>query len=673
MQQDVYGNGTRSVLAAAALGALMACDEPDFDAYLSAPGGAAEARVTTPWPAVSGPGAAKFSALTQLTPRNVERLSLAWTFRTGDPGRVLQVTPILVDGRLVLCTPHNQVVALDPATGAELWRFDARIPSHDYGNVANCRGVSQWQDPSLASCPSRIFMATNDARLLALDAASGEPCGAFGTDGEVDLKSGVGELRFPGEYQVVVPPAVVGDVVVTGASIADNQRTDAPSGVVRGYSARSGRLLWAFDLAPPGYDYQRLPVSDAGYALGTPNVWTAMVADEARDIVYLPTGNPAPDYARAAEPAMAHYGSAVVALRGATGEYLWHFNTVLNDLWDFDVPSTPSLVDLTLDGKTVPALIQSTKMGFVFVLNRETGEPLMDVTLEPVPQRGPLAARLSPVQPFPPDAFRVSRSYEPGGSVFGLCDELEAGSVIGPVYTPITEQWTVGLPSNMGATNWGGVAVDAGRGLVVVNTNSVPFRTRLIAKSDARDLLDRIDDPGLDADGYAEVLRSFYERFELPEGTEVARQRGTDFIMARHVMLDPFVSLPCAGFPLAELMVLDLHSQSQLWRRPHGTLQDAAGLPVRVGASGMGGSLVTATGLIFIGAASERAFRAYSLEDGELLWQHRLPFPGNANPMTYEVVAADGSRRQFVVIAAGGDARAGVGGTGDYIVAFTLP
>ncbi len=635
---------------------LCAC-EPPFEAYLANENAPMRTRSTSSWDSYGGPGATKYAALEGITKTNVGELRIAWTYRTGDTARVFQNTPILVNGQLVVCSPHNVVIALDPLTGGELWRFDPGIRAGRYGNEINCRGVAQWHGGDRGHCAARILLATNDARLIALSADTGKKCENFGASGEVNLQRGVGSLRWPGEYQVVSPPAVVANVVVVGSAISDNQRIDAPSGVVRGFDARTGALVWAFDLAPPDFDRGRHPVSDAGYALATPNVWTSLTVDEARDMVFLPTGNPAPDYFRSGRPDMDYYGSALVALRGSTGEYLWHFNTVINDFWDFDVPSAPSLLDLTIDGKRVPALVQSTKMGFVFVLNRLTGEPLIDVEYREVPRFGPLASQLSPVQPFPPDAFRLSRSYVPGGSWLELVGDCGDGNVSGPVYTPITEKWTIGLPSNMGATNWGGVAVDPERGLVAVRTNHVAYRTRLIAREDAEPFFNNGE--LADEDG-------FRARFDLPDDAEIGMQRGTAYLMARHMS-------PCAGLPAGELVVLSIPQQRQLWRRPHGGTRDIIGLDFSVGLPGVGGPLVTASGLIFVGGVAERAIRAYDLDTGDLLWHHRLPFPGNATPMSYQVTDEHEKRKQMVIIAAGGDARSPFGGVGDYLVAFALP
>jgi quinoprotein glucose dehydrogenase len=259
-----------------------------------------------------------------------------------------------------------------------------------------------------------------------------------------------------------------------------------------------------------------------------------------------------------------------------------------------------------------------------------------------------------------------------GGSLLGLCDGLDEQSVSGPVYTPITEQWTIGLPSNMGAINWGGIAVDAQRGLIAVHTKSVPFRTKLIPRSAVADVIEILKDDATPPAEWEAAWQQVRKDFDLPEEVEVAEQRGADYLMARHPYLDPYLGAPCAGAPMGEMMVIDLQRETQVWRRPHGTLRDFALLPLHWGVPGVGGPLITSAGLIFIGGAAEKAIRAYDIDSGDELWHHRLPHPGNANPMTYEVNTPTGAK-QFVVIAAGGDARVGTGGVGDYLVGFALP
>jgi quinoprotein glucose dehydrogenase len=661
---------------------LSSCSTTDFAALQVPDETEATARVTSPWPSHAGPGSARFTDVALISKENVQRLKPAWTFRTGDANEIFQNTPILASGLLVVCSPFNKVSALDPLTGAQVWTYDPEIARVRYPNLANCRALAQWSDSKAATqlepvgqtvnaCVNRLFMATNDARLIALDGLTGMACAEFGSGGEIDLKAGVGQLSWAQEYQVSSPPAVVGDVVVVGSAVADNQRIDAPSGVVRGYDVRSGKLVWAFDLAPPDFDYATGLVSEAGYALGTPNVWSGFAVDQPRDMVFLPTGNPAPDYARNPGPDMAHYGSSVVALRGSTGELIWHFKTVERDFWDFDVPSIPSLVDLQLAGRSVPALIQSTKMGFIFLLNRETGEPVIEVERREVPRFGPLKDQLSPTQPFPPEAFQVSRRYEKGRSPMGLCSSMEEESQVGEIYTPITEQWTIGLPSNMGATNWGGVAVDAQRGLIALHSNNLAYRTKLLDKSNApSQLLETMGDVDRPIAERRAAYEAYRASFEIGDDVELGVQAGADYAMARHVAFDPYLGLvPCGGFPLGEVMVIDINEQRQQWRRPHGNFPAKV---FSIGSPQNGGPLLTTTGVFFLGSLFESKLFAYDVDNGELLWQHALPAPGNATPMSYAVKDDEGNAKQFVVIAAGGDTRSPLSASSDYIVAFAI-
>ena len=661
---------------------LSSCSTTDFAALQVPDETEATARVTSPWPSHAGPGSARFTDVALISKENVRRLKPAWTFRTGDANEIFQNTPILASGLLVVCSPFNKVSALDPLTGAQVWTYDPEIARVRYPNLANCRALAQWSDSEAATqlepigqtvnaCVNRLFMATNDARLISLDGLTGMVCAEFGSGGEIDLKAGVGQLSWAQEYQVSSPPAVVGDVVVVGSAVADNQRIDAPSGVVRGYDVRSGKLVWAFDLAPPDFDYATGLVSEAGYALGTPNVWSGFAVDQPRDMVFLPTGNPAPDYARNPGPDMAHYGSSVVALRGSTGELIWHFKTVERDFWDFDVPSIPSLVDLQLAGRSVPALIQSTKMGFIFLLNRETGEPVIEVERREVPRFGPLKDQLSPTQPFPPEAFQVSRRYEKGRSPMGLCSSMEEESQVGEIYTPITEQWTIGLPSNMGATNWGGVAVDAQRGLIALHSNNLAYRTKLLDKSNApSQLLETMGDVDRPIAERRAAYEAYRASFEIGDDVELGVQAGADYAMARHVAFDPYLGLvPCGGFPLGEVMVIDINEQRQQWRRPHGNFPAKV---FSIGSPQNGGPLLTTTGVFFLGSLFESKLFAYDVDNGELLWQHALPAPGNATPMSYAVKDDEGNAKQFVVIAAGGDTRSPLSASSDYIVAFAI-
>jgi quinoprotein glucose dehydrogenase len=625
---------------------------------------AAEERPAVGWPEWGGDaGGMRFSPLADVTRENVGRLEVSWTYRHGDwsdgtgewrSTSAFELTPILFEGSLYGCTPMNRVFALDPETGVERWRHDPGLdPSGRYANQLICRGVASWADPTAApdvACRSRIFTATNDGRLLALDAASGRPCAGFGEAGTVALKGGrLGPEEWLGEYQVTSAPTVVHDLVVVGSAVSDNKRTDAPSGVIRAFDVRTGALRWDWDLAPPGHPCP----SDGSYVPGTPNVWAPFSADAARDLLFVPTGNPAPDYYRGGLGNIDYYGSSVVALRASTGELRWHFQTVHHDLWDYDVPAQPTLVDLRRDAGPVPAVIQATKMGHVFVLQRETGVSLFPVEERPVPQDGAPGEQLSPTQPFPvkppplvPTMLRPEDAWGFTPWDRGACRDQIASLRSDGIFTPPTVQGSVMYPGNAGGSNWGGVAVDPERQILVANVMNFAWTVRLIPRAD----FDRIK--------------------AANPGKEISPQTGTAFGMWRETLFSPF-GVPCNSPPWGELVAIDLASGDVRWRVPLGTIRDVAPVPIpwKVGVPNVGGPLVTASGLVFIAAAVDDYLRAFDLESGAELWQARLPAGGQATPMTYR---ARPGGRQFLVIAAGGHARARTT-LGDHLVAFALP
>ncbi len=640
---------------------LVACGPPDGGE------GARRSGPAQDWRDYGGdPGGSRHTPLDEITPDNVERLEVAWTYRTGEPpsdgtGDVrsttaFENTPILVDETLYLCTPMNRVIALDPETGEERWRYDPQLDlSGRYANQMVCRGVSSWLDPERGDgevCRRRIFTGTNDARLIALDAATGRPCGDFGVAGEIDLNPAAGPQGWKGEYQVTSPPAVAGEVVIVGSAVSDNQRDDAPSGVVRAFDARSGALRWAWDLAPPGFEYTPANSSGAGYALSTPNVWAPMSVDHERDLVFVPTGNPSPDYYRGSDSNLDHFGSSTVALRASTGQVVWAFQTVHRDLWDFDVPSQPSLFRLVRNGSERDAVVQATKMGFLFVLDRETGDPLFPVEERPVPQIRVPGEKLSPTQPFPtglPHLVPIDLSPDDAWGLTpwdrGACrDRIEALRFEG-IFTPPTEQGSLMYPGNAGGSNWGGVAVDSDRQLLIVNTQNLAWAVTLFPSEDFE-----------------------AEKAAHPD-LEVSPQKGKPYGMRRELLLSP-LGIPCTPPPWGSLAAVDLTRGELLWQVPLGTLRDVAPIPIpiTVGVPNLGGPLVTGGGLVFIGAAFDNYLRAFDLGTGEELWRARLPAGPQATPMSYRV--RDGGR-QFVVIAAGGYGRAGTN-LGDYVVAFAL-
>ena len=653
----------RVFIASLLLPLLLACSQ----APLPAP--ASDAVATTEWLDYGGDlGGQRYVDADLITPANVGELRPAWTWHYGDfPERgvdtpsetAFELTPILVDGTLYLCTPHNRVVALDPASGEERWSHDPKIDlTGRYANQLVCRGVTHWRDTRAegdALCARTIFSATNDARLIAVDAATGAPCLGFGRDGEVDLNRGPGEQKWQGEYQVTSPPVVVSDLVVVGSAVSDNARIDAPSGVVRAFDARSGALRWSFDLAPPGFDYANELVSDEGYALGTPNVWAPMSVDVERELVFVPTGNAAPDYYSGDRTYMDHYGSAVVALHAETGEVAWHFQTVHNDLWDFDLPAQPTLTTIDVDGAPRDVVVQPTKMGLLFVLDRETGEPVHAVEERPVPTAGAVPGEVpSPTQPFPeiPILVRHELSADDAWGVTpwdrGACrDRIESLRFDG-MYTPPSLEGTVMYPGNAGGTNWGGIAVDPVRQIAYVRNSDLPWVVTMIPRAD------------------------FETERELHRGHEHGPQIGTPFGMRREMLISP-LGLPCVPPPWGTLSAVDLRRKQILWQVPHGSVRDLAPvpLPLEWGVPGVGGPMTTSTGVTFIGAALDDYLRAYDGASGELLWKQRLPAGAQATPMSYRVDFEDGRARQYVVIAAGGHARAG-STLGDSVVAFAL-
>jgi quinoprotein glucose dehydrogenase len=620
------------------------------------------------WPAYGrDPGGSRFSPLTQINRDNVKKLKVAWIYRTGDlsdgknarSSSAFQCTPLLVDGTLYLVTPFNRVIALDPVTGKERWVFDPKIDlKRPYDNQLNSRGVSTWLDPQRKDgqpCRRRILLGTNDSRLVALDAATGKHCEDFGTGGEVDLTRGVSvSTRNPGEYAVTSPPAIIKDLVVVGAAIGDNNRVTAPSGVVRAYDVRTGKLRWAWDPVPP--TFKKSATSDAGYQLGTANVWSVISVDEARDLIFLPTGNTSPDYYGGERKGSDFYSSSVVALRGSTGKVVWHFQTVHHDIWDYDIPAQPALINVRRNGRSIPAVAVATKVGHLFVLNRETGKPIFPVEERPVPQGAVEGEVLSPTQPFPVKPRALAPQMLKPDDAFGLteadkkaCREVIALYRNDGVFTPPSLQGTLVYPGDVGGMNWSGMSFDPQHSLLITNTNRLPRAVTLIPRKDM-------------TPEEAAKLRG-------NPMVELARQEGTPYLMKREVIIRLPLLVPCTQPPWGTLVAVDLNSGDVRWEVPLGMMPELADRPdaAKWGSLNLGGSIATGGGLVFIGAARDNYLRAFDVETGAEIWKGELPAGGQATPMTYQA-----GGKQFVVIAAGGHGRL-PSKRGDHVVAFALP
>lgn len=639
----------RLLLASAAALALCAC-APRVPPAAAAP--------DVDWAHYGGDaGGQRFSPAAQITPANVRGLKVAWTVSTGELAAhpdaseraAFEVTPILAGGRLFICTPFNVASAHDPGTGKALWRFDARIDDKlHYPNSFNCRGVAYWRDPaapSNAPCAERVFMATNDRRLFALDAATGKTCAGFGQGGAVDAMPGI-RISRPGGAQITSAPVVVNGVVITGSSIDDNQRVDEASGAVHAFDAVTGQLRWKYD---------PLAAAEPSVRAGAANVWAPMSVDAERGLVFLPTSSPSPDFYGAARPGNAGHANSVVAVKAATGEVAWAFQTVHHDVWDYDVPAQPTLGMVSWKGAPArPAVIQTTKQGLLFTLDRETGQPIIPVEERPVPQGGALGETLSPTQPFPvaPEALAPSRITP--DDAFGLtpwdrgaCRKRLAGARAEGLYTPpTTGGGTIMYPFTGGGSNWGGIAYDAQAGVAFVNTSSALHHITLIPK----DQVAALDKANPDS--------------------EISPQTGAAYGMRRDIVLSP-LGLPCNPPPWGTLSAVSLKDGRILWRVPLGTSGDRAPgsqfLLGNVGMPNIGGPIVTGGGLLFIGAAMDNYLRAFDTASGKELWKGRLPAGGQATPMTYVWKG-----RQYVVIAAGGHAKSDTK-RGDKLVAFALP
>jgi quinoprotein glucose dehydrogenase len=620
---------------------------------------------TAEWREFAGTlGGTHFSELTQIDRDNVAHLELAWEHKSGDfhPGSAdhaptwFQATPLVVNGTLYYNTPFMRIFALDPETGEERWVFDAGLVDRSVEGPYPLagRGVAYWEEAAPRAgraCQRRILFGTRDSELIAIDADTGRPCEDFGQAGRVALREGLEDALPSWEYYPTSPPLVMNDLVILGALVADNRRVDAPSGVVRAFDARTGDLVWAWDPVPPGWG-EGVPPGER-YARGTPNVWSILSGDEERGLVFVPTGNAAPDAYAGERRGLDHFSSSTVALDARTGELVWRFQAVHHDVWDYDTPAQPQLVEHPRIAGGRAAVVQPTKMGFLFVLDRETGEPLYPVEERSVPGgSGVVGELLSPTQPFPtrppplhPDVV------EPWG--FTPIDRAFCEREIGRYrwegfFTPPSEGGSIQTPHSTGGMNWGGVAL-LPNGVAIFNQTEVANVAQLVGR-DAYEALD----PS-----------------EVVYPNEAYPMTGTPYGFRRWTLLSNF-GAPCTPPPWGTLNAVDLGTGETLWRVPLGNMRGLAPFPIwamfgDIGVPVFGGGLSTAGGLHFIAASTDRYFRAFDTETGEVLWEQRMPYGGHAVPMSYRVSPRS---KQYVVIAAGGNVLTEIG---DGLRAYALP
>jgi len=611
------------------------------------------------WPTYGGqPSGTQYSALDQINLENVDQLEVAWTYHAGDLSRgtdeadstAYQVTPIYNNDKLYLCTPYNHVVALDPSTGTELWRFDPerKLTGAFYGGNY-CRGVSYWEagtaEERNSFCGKRVFETLQNGVLVAIDGDTGQVCADFGRNGRIDLNDF--DYKGEGDIYATSPPAIYADVVITGSATYDNAAMDSVDGIVRGFDARTGKELWNWNPIPAH-------LSDK---TGGSNTWAPISVDHGRGWVFLPTTSPSLDKIGTNRTDPIPHANAVVVLDALTGELVWSYQIVHHDLWDYDLPAMPTLINVQRNGVTVPAVLQATKMGFLFVLKRDTGEPLFPVVETPVPQTDIPGEYSSPTQPIPQLPAPVTRIEMKAEDAWGLayfdrkaCEETIAGLRNEGIYTPPSLQGSILYPSFIGGTNWGGVAYDQASGLAVMNSTNLVTFLKLIPRG------------VYDAEAHAD---DGHQHFDV---------EGVPYVIERGRLYSPLglgvKRAPCNPPPWGQLTAIDLHTGETRWQIPFGQINVLGPIKslARWGSPNHGGPIITKGGLIFIGASPDNYMRAFNLYTGDKVWAGEIPAPAIATPMTY---AHGPEERQFVVVAAGGrqDFETDIS---DAIVAFAL-
>jgi quinoprotein glucose dehydrogenase len=608
------------------------------------------------WNAYGGDaGGTRYSSLTQINESNVHTLKPAWTFRTGEletykgtnaiEKAAFEATPILIDNTLYFSTPSCRVFALDPSTGKQKWMYDPKLNLKNFYSEITTRGVSAWPSSTIKNkkVKRRIFIGALDGRLIALDAAAGKPVNTFGKNGVVDLREGLGD-----DVSITSPPAVIGNIVIAGSSMADNYKSVFARGVVRAYDAVTGKEMWRWDPLE----------SDTARKSGAANAWSVISVDEERNLVFIPTGCSSPDYYGGNRLGDNLYANSIVALNASTGKMVWHFQVVHHDIWDYDIASQPMLIDIIRDSRKIPAVAVGTKMGHIFVLDRATGQPLFPVEERDVPVSDIKGEQSSRTQPFPVlprplglQKVSVDDAWGPTSELKKQAEEKIRRYINKGTFTPASLQGTLVTPGNVGGIHWGGMCFDPGKQVLYTNINWLASIIRLIPRED------------LDADNKKNDKKSMR--------SETGMQTGTPYVMKRDYLFEIvdnnnwFVQTTP---PWGTLNAIDLSTGKDKWQVPVGFMMDTTKYPEakKWGSLNFGGAIVTAGNLVFVAATRDSYFRAFHAETGELLWESLLPAGGQATPMTY---AANG--KQYVVIAAGGHGKF-LTKMGDYIVAYAL-
>jgi quinoprotein glucose dehydrogenase len=645
----------------------------------------------------------RYSPLQQITPENVKSLQVAWTFRTGDmkgpndPVEITnEVTPIKIGDLLYLCSPHQILFALDAKTGTLKWKFDPRLKNDPSFQHVTCRGVSyvdlsasapaaapaaapasdaaaptdasgaaataasgvavaDASGPAAAACARRIYLPVNDGHLYALDALTGQRCADFGNNGDLDLQHAQ-PVTTPGMYEPTSPSIITSKVIVVAGAVEDNFSNREPSGVIRGFDVRTGELLWAFD--PGAKDPNHIPGPGEHYTWNSPNSWAPAAYDAKLDIVYLPMGVKTPDiWGGDRKPELERYATGLLALNASTGKLAWFYQSVHHDLWDMDQPSQPTIADITgKDGKTVPVVYAPAKTGNLFVLDRRTGVPVVPAPETPVPQGAAPGDHVEPTQPFSQLTYRPSKNLTDadmwGATMFDqlVCRVMFHKLRYEGTFTPPSLQGTLVFPGNLGVFEWGGLAVDTDRQIAVANPIGLPFVSRLIPRGPGNPLE---PEPGAKGSGTESGIQPQYG---IPFG----------------VTINPFLSplgLPCKQPAWGYISAIDLKTNEIVWKKRIGTVRDSSPIPLpfKMGMPMLGGPIVTAGGVAFIGATADNYIRGFNVNNGEQIWEARLPAGGQATPMSYSI-----NGRQYVVIAAGGHGSFGTK-LGDYVIAYALP